>query len=634
MIRKLKNTAVFPYILLAVSFIFLLVKSMFGFCLSDEPFYIATAARFYKGDSIFFHEWFPTQLSSLLLTPLYSMYVAIFKGTDGILLFFRILFVIFEFMSSIVVYRIIRKHHGMFFGIIISMLTQWYVHLNIATLSYYTMTMHFFLLAMLLLYDVYKTNWDILDLYADTANDNSIEVTLPKEKSKLRLMLAGFLFALSVLCLPTLCVSYFLVVVSGFVLHLCGEFFVNNKFIKNLINKMDFLYVFEYTLVGILIPAIVFFIYMLTHVSIKNFINSIPYVLSDDEHITSFRYPIKKLYLAIDESFEGISRVAYLFIFISVVIFFVMLLRNYIKNETITAKINNILRLAKPIILVIDVVLFFIYFSRCVGHTGYIFTAIMLFSIPLFMITEKKNWLLFVFFYISGFFYTITYSYSSNGMLYVLAMGHFFCALAGIIMSYDLINELDVPEISVNNRGAKEIFSVLITVLFISSLLITMCHRTFNIYRDDKLSNLTSKITEGPAKGLYTSEAHHKDYDEILNTVENYCMSSSGEGYNNLLVSKLMPVCYLISDLNVAAPSVWRNPMNSERLMEYYKFTENKYPDVVFVLNPEYGSYETCGDVEKDPSPNENDNEGLMYDYLNNNGFKEIKVPCGTVYQR
>ena len=46
------------------------------------------------------------------------------------------------------------------------------------------------------------------------------------------------------------------------------------------------------------------------------------------------------------------------------------------------------------------------------------------------------------------------------------------------------------------------------------------------------------------------------------------------------------------------------------------------------------GSYEACGDVEKDPTPNENDKDGFMYDYINKNGFTKISVPYGVIYQK
>lgn len=618
--KKLLKTKLFPIFLLFISFIVLLFKARYSFCFSDEPFYLATAARFYNGDSIFFHEWFPTQLSSLLLVPIYSLFVSVKGSTEGIVLFFRILYVFFEFFCSVVVFHIISKHHEHYLGTAIALLNQWYVHLNIATLSYYTMTIQFFLLAMLILYDCYMNEDRI----------NAISSGYIKyEKSRIKLMIAGFVFALSVLCLPTLCIVYFAVLFFGLFISVISKPLNKVTLLKAFSNKLDFIYVFKYTLIGIIIPACVFMIYLLTHVSLEKFILSIPYVLSDDEHITSFIYPIKKMYLAIDESFGRLSKLIYIFTLICVFVFAIIIIAKYTKNVSLKAKLSNMLFMIKPIIFSVDIILFSLCFIKCIGHTGYIFTALIMFSLPLFLITENKNYILFILTVLSGIIYSLTYSYSSNGMLYVLAMGHYIASVGGIILTKDFISEIDK-----NRSGYKRCATAIISAVIIIALFQTVYLRMVNVYRDDKLVNLTETIDRGPAKGLRTSKDHLSMYDSLYDSISEYCMSSSGNDYNNLLISKLLPVGYLISDLKVAAPSVWRNPMNSERLKSYYVFTENREPDVIFVLSDECGSYETCGDVEKDSTPNENDKDGFMYDYINKNGFTKISVPYGVIYQK
>lgn len=624
-----------PIILLLISFVVCMYRANLSFCLSDEPFYIATASRFYKGDSIFFHEWFPTQLSSLLLVPLYALYVSIKGSTVGIILFFRILYVIFELVCSVSIYYLIRKHHGSFSAAIISLFSMWYVHLNIATLSYYTMTIQFYLLTMLILYNFYteSSKTAITDASCKeekTASDSVFSNNKINKKTAWSLIVAGFLFALAVLCLPTLCIPYFLVVITGGLITYCGKLFKNVSIIRQISEKIQFFTVFIYTFIGISVPAAVFFIYLLTHVSIKNFISSIPYVLSDDEHITSAIYPLKKMYLSINESYGKTAYMAYCFIFLAFVIFIAMLFSKYAKQSAKkTGAINNFVVQIKPYFLLVDFILFFMYLVKSFNYTGYIFTALMLFTIPLFLVTEKKNYTLFFFTIVSGLIFSLTYSYSSNGMLYVLAMGHFIASTGGIILAFDFVNEIEWQK-----PVFKKIITGFVCFILVISVVRTAHLRIVNVYRDAEISRLNSKITEGPAKGLYTTSEHLMQYDSLMDTINEYCMKSSGDNYKNLLITKLLPLGYLVSDLNVAAPSVWRNPMNSSRLMEYYEFTGNKYPDVVFLLDSEVGSYESCGDIVADPVPNENDKEGLMYDYLDEHNFKRINVPFGVIYQR
>ena len=609
-----------PLVLILVSFVLLLMRARYSFCWSDESFYQAVTSRFYNGDQIFYDEWFPTQLSSLLLLPLHSIYVALNGGTDGIILFFRILFVILELISAFTVYRIISRHHGMLLGTVCALLVQWYTHLNIATLSYYTMSTHFFLLTMVLIYDCYMMCDGSL---SDTDKNLSSSIII-------RLIISGLLFALCVLCLPTMCVAYFLVVFCGFVVTIVGKLVKKESLIKNFSEKLDFIFTFKYTLVGIVIPALVFAFYMLTHVSISNFISSLTYVLSDDEHELSKLYPLKKMYLAINESYGRIAKFAYLFIALSAIVFIVMVFANNTKDTKLKALLDKWIHIVKPAMFSLDVILFALYLSKSFGHTGYIFTAIMLFSLPLFLITEKKNWTLFILSFVGGLLFSLVYSYSSNGMLYLLSMGHFICSLGGFIFIDDFSKEL--------SKDSFKSYSYIVTAILIICVVQTCILRINNIYRDDNRAYLTEMTQVGPAKGLYTSPEHLSMYMNVYETINEYCMSTSntesGNQNKTLLISKLLPFGYLVSDLKVAAPTVWRNPMGSLRLKEYYELHEDRYPDVILVLDEYYGSYETCGDVEADYIPNENDSEGYIYDYIQKNNMKEIPVSCGTIYTK
>ena len=618
--KKLIKKWLIPISLILISFVILLVKAKYSFCWSDESFYSATTSRFYNGDSIFKDEWFPTQLSSVALLPLYSLYVLITKSTTGILLYFRVLFVIFETISAFIVFGIIKKNHGSYIGLAAALITQWYTHLNIATLSYYTITLHCSLLAMLIIYDCYMDTLRVRPL-----DSGYIEM----KKSPSKLIVAGILFAIAVLCLPTLVIPYFAVIFGGFLLTILAKPCNKSEAYVQFVNNLDFIYVFKWTFTGILVPAVIFFAYLLSNVAISDFIKAIPYVLSDDEHTTSFLYPIKKMYLAIEESFGSIAKLCYLFTAMAILFFLLILLKKYSKSDKIKELTSSIIRAGKPIMFIADIVLFILYFTKCYGYTGYILTAIMMFSLPLFLITERKNYYLFILTFCYGIIYALVYSYSSFGMLYVLAMGHFFAAISGIILSYEFILEVknDFPSFN-------KVFSLIYILVVASSVLLTMALRITNIYRDDSLDNLTSKIDAGPAKGLYTSMEHYSQYMDVLETINTYCMSTSKEGNKNLIISKLLPYGYLISDLRVASPTVWRNPMDSERVEEYYQINPDKKPDVIFVINEEYGSYETCGDVESDPRPNENAKEGFLYDYIEANNFYAIPVPCGTIYQK
>ena len=63
--------------------------------------------------------------------------------------------------------------------------------------------------------------------------------------------------------------------------------------------------------------------------------------------------------------------------------------------------------------------------------------------------------------------------------------------------------------------------------------------------------------------------------------------------------------------------------------MEYYE--NHEIPDIVFVLNADAASYESSGDVEADPAPNENDLSGGFAKKLSSEYEMHEEKDC-TVY--
>ncbi len=605
---KEKNTylSYMPYIFLSLLALSLLLRSFYGFCWSDEPFYFATSYRFYQGDALFVHDWFPTQLSSLLLLPLFSLFVEIAGTTDGILLFFRISYVIYSFCVSIILYRIFLKKHDTFPSLLCAATYLFYAHLNIATLSYYTMSVGFYLLSMALIYHFYNSQ---------------------SKKARKYLLYSGFFFALCVLSLPTMAIAYFLVLLCIGLLLLASKLFHQEEKIKN----AQLVTVCLYTFYGICIPFFLFLLYMFSKLSLSQFLESIPYVLSDEEHVTSLSYPLKKFFIGINEVYGFGAYGGYGLIGIS----FLLGQKGMKKRALFTSNSplpQTRLPFLKLGIVFLNFLLFLCYFIFSLGHTAYLFTGITLFGIVLYFITEKRNACLFFLFVLSGLILSMVYSYSSNGYLYILSIGHCICALGSIFLIWDFLKELKEEE------GKKRVLSRLIQLGCFAALLI-LCVQTgvlrfFNVYRDAPLSQLTKKITLGPAKGLYTTTEHHKMYETVYNDIQNYAIAASGYSENNtIFFTKLLPWGYLATDLQCASPTTWRTKFNSERLKPYYQLNPEKYPDLIFVLKDQIGAYDSCGDVIGDPSPNENELGGYLMDYIIKNNYEAVEMESGILYR-
>ena len=131
----------YPYIILGLSVLILLWKSFYGFCWSDESFYLSVTDRFFRGDMPIRDEWQPTQLENVLNVPLYALYITVTGSNDGIYLFFRLVYVILEGIAAFSIFTLLKKSVSEFTAFLASMFMLYYSHLNIATISYYTISL-------------------------------------------------------------------------------------------------------------------------------------------------------------------------------------------------------------------------------------------------------------------------------------------------------------------------------------------------------------------------------------------------------------------------------------------------------------------------------------------------------------
>ena len=584
----------YPYIILGLSVLLLLWRSLYGFCWSDEAFYLGITNRFYQGDIPLMDEWHPSQLQSLINVPFYALYIAITGSTDGVYLFFRIFYVILEGLTAFFTYKLLKKSASSFTSLLIAMFVLYYTHLNIATTSYYTISVLSFVMVCVLIYS-----------YRDT-------------KSKVNLIIAGFLFALCVLSLAPMAAGYILMIIIAVVSFI---------FCKNQTLKKEIKDIFLYTLIGIAIPAVIFFIYLFCNMSVSKLIESLGYVFTDDEHPNSFNltYPIRKFFFSVRDVFGNYGYIWFLCIPASFV--YGCLIRDglfkVIKiKETIIRKLDKFVCIC---FFLLELSLLIIGWPKTIPNTGYIQSALCLATTPVFFLCKKRDWRKAICFIAPGYLFAMVYSYSSDNFLHILAMGHFIALLGNILCIEDYFKEAE--DVKVN-----KIFGLVTTLIIVCGLIQTMSLRMWNVYRDAPIPTMTAKITCGPAKGIYTHPEHEKQYMDVFNTMKEYGQAEN-EG-DTILISKLLPWAYLCTDSRCAGYTVWRIAMNSERIKDYWTLEPDREADKILVLNEEYGSFYACGDVLDDFNPNLNETGGYLKEYVDANDFTVIEVPCGLLYTK
>jgi hypothetical protein len=560
-------------------------RAFLGFCWTDESFYISTADRFYKGDIPLVKEWYRTQMSSIIMLPLYHLYMMIAGSNAGIVLYFRLVYLALTLCVSILYYRVLEKEYPKFIAGASGLFILIYAHLNMATFSYYMMSSLFLSIALILVYD----------------HKNS--------QSRLKLIIAGIMTALAVMSMPAFVVVYVLIMAAVFVMMIVGK------------NRKELGTITLYTIVGIAIPAVPFVIYLFSHMSLDYLIETLPYVLVDNEHSNTFGYFIRKPHRCMVAVFGTyVTWASYAIIAVSFVF------AKFLKKHPI-----------RELFILANCVLFAVMTYVSFGHVGYVSVAFFVFIVPLYFISEKKNRGLFFVMVVPAALVALVYCFASSDFLYIMALGFQIATGAGICIVYNLSVHDDGPE---NNKLMKAV-SALCALACVSMLVITFALRLINVYRDAPVNRLTARIPGGIAKGLYTTEEHLEQYNDVYEMINGYCTDTSGfeiisgNPKGNVLFSKILPWGYTAGNLSCGYPTTWRSTAyNKEQLDLYYDINKNSRPDVIIILDSKYGSYDASGDVEDDHEPNLDEMPDYWWDYIRDNGFDEIRVKCGRVYCR
>ena len=142
---KKRNTKALFAFALALLGLGLAVRALFGFCWSDESFYLTFAQRLWNGQKLILDEWHPVQFYSVLFYPLLSLYHAFF-GTQGIYLFAREVYVLLALGISLLLYFTLCRETRPLPAFLCAGLYLAYSRGNIWGLSYYNLFLSFCLL--------------------------------------------------------------------------------------------------------------------------------------------------------------------------------------------------------------------------------------------------------------------------------------------------------------------------------------------------------------------------------------------------------------------------------------------------------------------------------------------------------
>ena len=566
----------FPYIsLLFMFFIVLINNAYYGFGWTDEALYTATANSLYHGNRLFFDIFEPTQIYSVLVYPLFYIFVKLTGSTDGIYLFMRIATIIIQFATSVFVFFILSKKYKKTVSFIASFIVLVFSRAQLFGPSYYTFVLVNFTIANILIFYVFEL----------------------KAKS-VWLFVSGIFHGFAILCNPYLVLPYV-------AFSLCCVILPSlRKYIK------------KYILIwaGTVLIGTMFLIFVLKNRNLKDFPAALTYFFSSPEY--SSKTILQKIKWLLKFPRLLVTQFIYFLPFTALAA--VSLFKQNIKN-----KINNS-KTAKTvlvILLIINYVAQLVLIDKdnvtVVGFFAFSVLSFILFCNKKLQDSKKEI----LYFLVPGLSLSFVACLASDTGFGVFSIGIAACMPFAASLYFDTFC------LKSSCKTEKYLFVLPLCLLVFG----TLYYRVNLTYRDARISphyifipqieNNITKIDRGPAKGIWTHKNNKIQYDSIYSAIKN--IKSDGDDY--LMVLKLCPWAYLINDrLKPFSMTAWRVSDNDLRLKPYFEEFQHKFPEHILVLNKNI----------RDNENNEIVDNSYLITELKKQNYESKEIDCGTLWEK
>lgn len=553
--KEEEKQRLFYSLVLAAFGIVLAVRGLYGFCWSDESFYLTFAQRLWQGQQLVLDEWHPVQFYSALFYPILSLYHAFF-GTEGIYLFARCVYTAAALACSLLLFLTLCRRWGALWSFLGALLVLSYSRGNIWGLSYYNLFVLFCVAAFCLL----LRGWEH-----------------PGRSRWLLYVLGGMCLAAAVLCVP-----YF---APFAVIGLLAALFFKP-------GREGAAWCFG----GICLTAVWFLLCFLPK-DLAAVFSSLSQILTDPEHVGG---PLANLRAAVLDVKLRYHYEIKLAIFSALV----LLLGVRFLPKAWGSIPGLLLALAGA------AVSFWRYYD---AETGYAAYTLVIFCLPGLLLcwVRREIDVPALLLRLLGMTMGLSMALSSNTESIAFTAGLPVYAI-GLLLQFSALPQ------------PVKLLKSAVLLLTCAALCLTFYSRISFVFRDGALNTLTATMGRGPAKGLHTTQEHNRQYEEILNMLEELNGRCGKE--NTVFFTKLLPWGYLACDFPCGAPTAWRTALDSPRLESYYSLHPDSIPSIVVVLRPEIGNYPDS------PTPNENALSGWLWEQIQLRGYDHLEYNCADVY--
>lgn len=518
-----KQQLVFGAGLLAIGLL-LFARCFYSVNTTDEAYYIGTVYRLWFGDGMLCDEWNPTQqMCSFWLYPFYALFRMILGSNEGMILAFRLLYIVFQLLISAYLYGRLKKFgYKSFFPVFFYLLSTAF---NINSLSYNTMANSCFLALLVTLAFMEEPDWKTC-------------------------IFCGIFASITVMANPYAVVAYVLYGLVCAAVSVIGK--RTGKKIPPVLDGRTFLKM-SLTAAAVLV---VFLLFTFWHATPERILKNLPYIIGDQEHhqrwgvkFSSYFGYFKKYYLGCTVIPLLVSAAALLD-----------------KKRVEHGRIYMGLAAAAVVPYMIYHGLISDYIPICL-----VTVPICFLGLPAYVVSENRNHGIFRIWYVPAMLYPLIVQITSNTGPLAVSAAFMSAGAASVLLVCLWAQEQE-----------QKLWRRLMSGLVLLQLVMMLWLRITFVWADAAMPELDTRVTRGAAKGLYTTADTANYYDELYDDID--AMNLREE--EGLLIVGSEPLLYLYADKQVASYSTWQVYTNETRLYRYYEIHngEGKFPTAVYCV--------------------------------------------------
>lgn len=502
----------------------LLWRCFYSVNTTDEAYYVGTVYRLWRGDGMLCDEWNPTQqMCSFWLYPFYALFRLILGSNEGMILAFRLLYIVFQMVICSYIYQKLKKNG--FISIFPALFYLLSTAFNINSLSYNTMANSCLAALLATLAVMRETDWK-------------------------NCILSGLFASIVVMANPYAVFAYILYGAVCF-----GSTLLGKKRNREVPVALRFSLFLKMSLTAAVI-FVIFLGFTLKNATLERIVKNLPYIVGDQEHYQRWGVKISDYFRYFKEYYLGCAVVP-------VVSGMVALMD---KKRVRHGKIYMLIAAG-------SILPYMIYHGLISEYVpvNLVTVPICFLGFPAYVVMKERKKAVFYAWYLPAMFYPFIVQITSNtGPLAVSAA--FVTAGAGTLF---------LVSAWCREREMKSVRWLFYGMLILQ-LGIMLWLRVTYVWADASLSELTVKMERGAGKGLYTTAETAEYYNEVYDDLDELHMKED----DGFLVIGSEPLLYLYAEKDVASYSTWQVYTNETRLYRYYEVHdgEGKFPDVVYCV--------------------------------------------------